>query len=357
MDQKRQTPGRRSAGSGDTAILWPGVGDLLQNDGRNVGRERPTGSGDVSSDETEVTEGRGSVGDGGAVAPRLRPVHVGGAGCDGIDFAALPAGAACADTFRHESSIAEYVVATSVRVRRGLLFQDRGLRTGHWASSVWERERPQPSTLEGATVGIVGYGHVGAATRRLMRAFGARGVAVSRRPCAAAAEGLAWAGGWEDLDRLLAESDVVVLCLPLPAVMSVLVFLDVVLRYGFNSDIVATAEPSRHLFVWLTFLSGISAFARNRQVQVDMVREALPVRGRLVLGVIGDVAMLVCCVMIAVGCWVFSALDLEDLLPVTGIPVAALDFAGIPFAVACGVMLLIRLVRRIRALLDGGVRS
>lgn len=48
-----------------------------------------------------------------------------------------------------------------------------------------------------------------AATWRPMRAFGARGVAASRRQRDAAAEGLARTGGWEDLDRLLAESDIV----------------------------------------------------------------------------------------------------------------------------------------------------
>ena len=48
-----------------------------------------------------------------------------------------------------------------------------------------------------------------------MRAFGASGVAVTRRPVDAEREGLTWVAGSEALDRLLAESDVVVLCLPL----------------------------------------------------------------------------------------------------------------------------------------------
>ena len=48
-----------------------------------------------------------------------------------------------------------------------------------------------------------------------MRAFGASGVAVTRRPVDAEQEGLTWVAGLEALDRLLAESDVVVLCLPL----------------------------------------------------------------------------------------------------------------------------------------------
>lgn len=151
----------------------------------------------------------------GAVADALRLVQVGGAGVDGIDVAALPDGVECANTFHHEDSIAEYVAATSVVVRRRLLQQDRALREGRWESSVYEPDRAQVGAMRNATVGIVGYGHIGARTWRLLRAMGARGVAVTRRPPDAEAEGLAWSRGSEALPDLLAEADVVVLCLPL----------------------------------------------------------------------------------------------------------------------------------------------
>ncbi|CAO3450595.1 D-3-phosphoglycerate dehydrogenase (EC 1.1.1.95) [Azospirillum argentinense] len=151
----------------------------------------------------------------GAAADSLRLVHVGGAGYDGIDTGALPDGAVCANTFCHESSIAEYVAATSVVMRRQFLQQDRALRTGHWASSVYESQRCQLNSLAGATVGIVGYGHIGSRTWQLMRAFGATGVTVTPRPVDVEREGLRWAAGIDGLGRLLAESDVVVLCLPL----------------------------------------------------------------------------------------------------------------------------------------------
>ena len=151
----------------------------------------------------------------GKAGDALRLVHVAGAGYDGINPDALPQGVLCANTFHHEKSIAEYVAATTIVVRRQLHFQDRELRVGHWASSAYEPERPQLNTLESATVGIVGYGHIGRCTWKLMRAFGASGVAITSREIDTEREGLTWAARPEYLNRLLAESDVVVLCLPL----------------------------------------------------------------------------------------------------------------------------------------------
>ena len=47
------------------------------------------------------------------------------------------------------------------------------------------------------------------------------------------------------------------------AVMVVLVFTNVVLRYALNSGIAVSEELSRWLFVWLTFLGGIVALHRG----------------------------------------------------------------------------------------------
>lgn len=43
------------------------------------------------------------------------------------------------------------------------------------------------------------------------------------------------------------------------AVMVVLVFGNVVLRYGFNSGITVSEEVSRWLFIWGTFLGAVVA--------------------------------------------------------------------------------------------------
>ncbi len=63
-------------------------------------------------------------------ATTLRLVHVAGAGTDNISFGALAPDVLVANTFHHEKSIAEYVVAAAVMLRRGFVAQDAALRRG-----------------------------------------------------------------------------------------------------------------------------------------------------------------------------------------------------------------------------------
>lgn len=147
-------------------------------------------------------------------AEKLRLIHVAGAGTDKVNFDELPPGVLVANTFHHERSIAEYVVAAAVMLRRDFLSQDRELRRGVWATSVYDTAIPQAGTLGDAHIGFVGFGHIGRCAWNLFRAFGCSGSAVTgsgRVPeC-----GLAWAGDTAELDKLLAECDVAVVSAPL----------------------------------------------------------------------------------------------------------------------------------------------
>ena len=64
------------------------------------------------------------------------------------------------------------------------------------------------------------------------------------------------------------------------AVMVVLVFGNVVLRYAFNSGITVSEELSRWLMVWLTFLGAIVALREHAHLGVDTLVRALPPTGK-----------------------------------------------------------------------------
>ena len=153
-----------------------------------------------------------------ARAGKLRLVHVAGAGTDKVDFASLHPDTVVANTFHHERSIAEYVLAAAVLLRRDFLAQDRALRSGTWATSVYDPNLAQLPAIGQARIGLVGFGHIGRRVWDLFGGLGAAGVAVSGSGRVdAAAHGLAWADDTSALDRLMTESDVVVVSAPLTA--------------------------------------------------------------------------------------------------------------------------------------------
>ena len=174
--------------------------------------------GGVSPDDlrdADVFVGSRFTADMARAADKLRLIHVAGAGTDKIDFASLRPDVLVANTFHHERSIAEYVVASAVMLRRGFLIQDRKLRDNVWATSVYDSTIAQSPTLGDAHVGFVGFGHIGLRSWNLLRAFGCTAAAVTGSGRVSPDVGLRWTGDTGELDRLMRECDVVVLSAPL----------------------------------------------------------------------------------------------------------------------------------------------
>ena len=174
--------------------------------------------GDISSDrlrDAQVFVGGRFTAEMAATAEKLRLVHVAGAGTDRIAFEALGADVLVANTFHHERSIAEYILAAVIMLRRGLLKQDRALRGGVWASSVYDDTIAQPPALQGARIGFVGFGHIGQQSWKMLSALGCQGAAVTGSGRVRDGAGLSWAGDVSRLDELARESDVLVVSAPL----------------------------------------------------------------------------------------------------------------------------------------------
>ena len=79
------------------------------------------------------------------------------------------------------------------------------------------------------------------------------------------------------------------------ALMVLLVFTNVVLRYAFNSGITVSEELSRWLFVWMTFLGAIVAMQEGAHLGTDMLVSRLSVRGKRICLVLGHLLMLYIC--------------------------------------------------------------
>jgi D-3-phosphoglycerate dehydrogenase len=102
--------------------------------------------------------------------------------------------------------VADHSVGMLLSFTRGLMHFDREVKAGRWEPSTARLRRM--STL---TVGIVGYGRIGRSTAQKLNGFGARVLAYTRS--AREEKGVEFV----PLDRLLRESDAVIVHIPLNA--------------------------------------------------------------------------------------------------------------------------------------------
>ncbi|WP_322996010.1 TRAP transporter small permease [Castellaniella sp.] len=118
------------------------------------------------------------------------------------------------------------------------------------------------------------------------------------------------------------------------AVMGVLVFGNVVLRYAFNSGIAISEELSRLLFVWLIFLGAVLASAYRIHIGFDSLQQALSPRWRRVLQICNGVLILIGCAIFIVGGWDQTLINLGNSYPVMGISYAWLYGVALVFGIA-----------------------
>jgi len=139
---------------------------------------------------------------------RLRFVQLLSAGADSVDYAALPERLLLASNVgAYAQPMAEYVMAVTLALARRLPQRHAEMARGEFG--MWK----PVLTLDGALCVILGFGGIGKATARMMRAFGARIHAVNTS--GASSEPTDFIGTLADLDQVLAEADVLVVALPL----------------------------------------------------------------------------------------------------------------------------------------------
>lgn len=134
----------------------------------------------------------------------------------------------------------------------------------------------------------------------------------------------------------------IVVCL---ALMVVMVFGNVVLRYVFNRGITLSEELSRFLFVWMTFLGAIVGFREHGHLGVDMVVSRLPVVGKKACLIVSQVLMLFATWLFLQGSWEQTIINLNVKSPSAGISMGLFYGVGIIFSISVGVIFLHDLYR------------
>jgi len=132
------------------------------------------------------------------------------AGVDFIPFDRLPPEVPVAvNAGAYAEPMAEHALAMILAAAKRLLVEHENLKRAEF--NQFTRNR----MLTGMTAGILGFGGIGVATARTLRAVGMRVHAINRR--GASDEPVDWIGTPDRLDELLAASDALILSLPLTA--------------------------------------------------------------------------------------------------------------------------------------------
>jgi glyoxylate reductase len=143
-----------------------------------------------------------------AGTPRLRVVATVAVGYDNIDVDASTAhGIAVTNTPEVlDDTTADLVFLLILAAARRIWEAESDLRAGRWPG--WDIDQYLGRDVHGAVLGVVGFGRIGQAVARRSAGFGMEVLHHTRRDTGMA--------GWRgDLDRLLAESDIVTLHVPL----------------------------------------------------------------------------------------------------------------------------------------------
>jgi TRAP-type transport system small permease protein len=145
------------------------------------------------------------------------------------------------------------------------------------------------------------------------------------------------------IDYLFRPLEVVIVVLL--AAMVIMVFGNVVLRYGFNTGIVVSEEMSRYLFVWLTFIGAVVTFRENAHMGVETLVRQFPRNGRLICMVASNVIIFFCAAVFFWGTWKQAPINASMTAPVTGLPMIWVYGIGFFTGGAMAIIALIRIVR------------
>lgn len=129
------------------------------------------------------------------------------------------------------------------------------------------------------------------------------------------------------------------------AIMALMVFVNVVMRYTMNSGLPLSDELSRFAFVWLTFIGAVVVYHHRQHMGMETVVAQFSRRGRLVLMGLSDLLILGCAGVLTHGTWKQLPINASMSAPVSGLSMAWVYGIGLFTGAAIIVITLERLFR------------
>ncbi len=118
--------------------------------------------------------------------------------------------------------------------------------------------------------------------------------------------------------RILNQIEESIICIMLVAT-TLLVFMDVVMRFGFNAGFLWSQELTLHMSAWMVLFGTSYCLKEGSHIGMDAFVKLFPTQGRKILTGIGCVLGLIYCWLVLYGSWIYLSkmhkigIELEDL--------------------------------------------
>ncbi|MCJ8240491.1 TRAP transporter small permease [Peteryoungia algae] len=127
--------------------------------------------------------------------------------------------------------------------------------------------------------------------------------------------------------------------------MAIMVFVNVILRYGFNSGLTVSDEMSRYFFVWLTFVGAVVGFREYGHMGVESLVATFGRRGRVTCMILSNLLIFGVSAIFFWGTWKQLPINASMSAPVTGLSMGWVYGIGFFTGAGCSLIALERLFR------------
>ena len=139
-------------------------------------------------------------------------------------------------------------------------------------------------------------------------------------------------------------------------ITSLLVFVQVILRKGFNYSISWSEEMSRMMIAWFIFIGSSMAVKEKAHVSMDVLAELLKGRVKIIIEIVVNIINIIFCIMIinaGIG-MIKSAVEIGAMATSIRIPLY-IPYASVPVGISLMLLrYMVILINRVKALLNFG---
>ncbi len=138
------------------------------------------------------------------------------------------------------------------------------------------------------------------------------------------------------------------LCAAILATMTLTVFVNTVLRYGFNYGMAASEEMLRYLFIWISFLGIVAVYKTNSHISVTVVVEKLSEKYAFYLKLISDCVIIYALYVMIHGGLIYMSFNMHSLGQMIKIPFAWIIFSVVFAGITMGCMTIIEIYQLLK---------